>query len=107
MAKMAGSSRIDQLKAMLGDAPDDAELRYFLAMAYVSAADDDSALACFRRLAAESPDYVPAYVQCGQLLARLGQEEEARSVFRNGIAAAQKVGDLHAAGEMETFLDSL
>jgi len=25
----------------------------------------------------------------------------------NGIAAAQKAGDLHAAGEMEAFLDSL
>jgi predicted Zn-dependent protease len=103
---MAGA-RIDQLKAMLAETPDDAELRYFLAMAYVSAGADDSALDCFRRLAAESPGYVPAYVQSGQLLARLGRDEEARSVFRAGIAAASKAGDAHAAGEMETFLDTL
>jgi Flp pilus assembly protein TadD len=104
---MTGASRVDQLKAMLAETPDDAELRYFLAMAYVSTADNDSALACFRQLAAESPAYVPAYVQCGQLLAKLGRDDEARDVFRKGIAAAQKVGDVHAAGEMEAFLDSL
>jgi predicted RNA polymerase sigma factor len=104
---MAGGTRIDQLKSMLADTPDDAELRYFLAMAYVSGGDDASALACFRQLSDESPGYVPAYVQCGQLLARLGREDEARGVFRAGIAAAQKAGDSHAAGEMEAFLDSL
>jgi predicted Zn-dependent protease len=104
---MMAVSRIDQLKAMLAETPDDAELRYFLAMAYTSAGENDSALSCFRQLAAESPGYVPAYVQSGQLLAKLGREDEARKVFRSGIAAAQKAGDLHAAGEMEAFLDSL
>lgn len=104
---MAGLSRIDQLKAMAADSPDDAELHYFLAMAYVSAGDDGAALNTFRQLAVDSPGYVPAYVQCGQLLARLGREDEAREVFRAGIGAAQKAGDAHAAGEMEAFLDSL
>jgi hypothetical protein len=54
-----------------------------------------------------TPEYVPAYLQAGQLLARLDREEEARTVFRNGIAVAQKQGDQHAAGEMETFLSTL
>jgi thioredoxin-like negative regulator of GroEL len=104
---MAGASRVEQLKLMLAETPDDAELRYFLAMAYVSVGDEASALECFRKLAADSPGYVPAYVQCGQLLARLGREDEARATFKAGIGAAQKAGDLHAAGEMEAFLDSL
>jgi tetratricopeptide (TPR) repeat protein len=104
---MAGASRIEQLQAMLADAPDDAELRYFLAMAYVSAGNSEAALDCFQQLAEKSPGYVPAYVQRGQLLARLGREDEARSVFQAGIAAAQTAGDTHAAGEMEAFLDSL
>jgi thioredoxin-like negative regulator of GroEL len=104
---MASTSRIDQLKAMLADTPDDAELRYFLAMAYVSAGESEAALQCFRHLAAECPNYVPAYVQSGQLLARLGRDDEARDVFRAGIAVALRAGDAHAAGEMESFLDSL
>ena len=104
---MAGMTRIDQLKTMLEETPEDAELRYFLAMAYVSAGDQTAALAAFRQLAEESPGYVPAYVQCGQLLARLGREDEARAIFKSGIAAAHKAGDAHAAGEMEAFLDSL
>jgi Flp pilus assembly protein TadD len=104
---MAGASRVEQLRAMLAETPDDPELRYFLAMAHVSAGEHDAAVDCFRHLAEQSPGYVPAYVQRGQLLARLGREDEARTVFRAGIAAAQKAGDLHAAGEMEAFLDSL
>ena len=34
---------------MLAETPDDAELRYFLAMAYVSDGDEESALSCFRQ----------------------------------------------------------
>jgi tetratricopeptide (TPR) repeat protein len=104
---MAAASRIDQLKAMLAETPEDAELRYFLAMAYVSAGDQAAALECFGQLGADNPGYVPAYVQRGQLLARLGREDEARAIFRAGIDAANKAGDAHAAGEMEGFLDSL
>lgn len=92
---------------MLAEAPDDAELHYFLAMAYVSAGDDGTALDCLRQISAKNPGYVPAYVQCGQLLARLGREDEARRTFRAGIDAATRAGDTHAAGEMEGFLDSL
>jgi len=69
--------------------------------------DSGAALECFQQLGTDSPGYVPAYVQRGQLLARLGRDEEARDVFRAGIAAANKAGDAHAAGEMEGFLDSL
>jgi thioredoxin-like negative regulator of GroEL len=104
---MAERSRIDQLKAMLAETPEDAELRYFLAMAYVSAGDHTNALECFHQLGTENPGYVPAYVQRGQLLARLGREDDARQVFRAGIEAANRAGDAHAAGEMEGFLDSL
>lgn len=104
---MAGASRIEQLTAMLAETPDDAELRYFLAMAHVSTGGNEAALAGFQRLATDSPQYVPAYVQHGQLLARLGHDDQARAIFKAGIAAAKKAGDLHAAGEMEAFLDSL
>jgi Tfp pilus assembly protein PilF len=100
-------SRREQLEAMLAETPHDAELRYFLAMEHISAGDQDAALRCFQELMTAAPDYVPTYVQAGQLYNRLGQEAEAKTTYRTGIDVARKKGDFHAAGEMEGFLDSM
>src|SRR5262245_10164350 len=102
-----GKSRKQQLEEMLAESPDDPELRYFLAMEFVSAGDDERAVRCFEELIKIGPNYVPAYLQAGQALVRLGREEQAREVFRSGIAVARQVGDPHAEGEMTAFLDSL
>jgi Tfp pilus assembly protein PilF len=104
---MSGKSRKQQLIEMLEDLPDDGELRYFLAMDHVSNDDTVAALYEFNQLLERAPDYVPAYLQHGQLLAKLDREDEARAVFRAGIGVARRVGDGHAAGEMEGFLEGL
>lgn len=100
-------TRKQQLEELLVTEPDDPELRYFLAMEYISAGQNEEAALRLADLVRVAPDYVPAYVQAGQALCRLGRDDEARSVFQSGIAAARRTGDLHAAGEMEGFLDGL
>jgi Tfp pilus assembly protein PilF len=100
-------SRKEQIEEMLKDDPNDPFLRYGLAMEYVSAGDDQTASRCLQELLQVAPDYVPAYVQAGQVLVRLGLDEEARALYQNGIAVARKKGDMHAAGEMEGFLVGL
>src|SRR5437762_6309492 len=100
--------RREQIEQMLRDGGDeDGFLRYCLAMEYKSEGDEDKAATCFRELLAALPDYVPAYLQLGQLLNQLGREDEAKVVYRDGIAAAQKKGDAHAASEMSSFLAML
>src|SRR5438132_9597902 len=98
---MTAKSRRQQIEEMLADDPHDPFLRYGLAMEHASAGDDEAAAKCFADLLAASPDYVPAYLQGAQVLARLGREDEARAVCRAGVAAAQKNGDGHAAGELQ------
>ena len=50
-----------------------------------------------------TPEYVPAYLQAGQLLVRMGRAAEAAvEVFRHGIQVAKQQHDEHAAGEMES-----
>ena len=104
---MTSKSRKQQLLELLAEDPTDAFLRYGLAMEYASAGEHAEAVRGLEELIRDTPDYVPAYVQAGQLLARLGRDDEARSVFRAGIAAARQKGDLHTAGEMEGFLEGL
>jgi predicted Zn-dependent protease len=104
---MANKSRKEQLLELLAEDPNDPFLCYGVAMEYVSAGEHEAAVSRFQDLMRTTPDYVPAYVQAGQLLARLGREEEARAILRAGIVVAQQKDDVHAAGEMEQFLDGL
>jgi Tfp pilus assembly protein PilF len=104
---MTNKSRRQRLEEMLADDPTDAFLRYGLAMDYAGAGEDAAAAKCFAELIRLSPDYVPAYLQAGQVLVRLGRDDEARGVYQAGVTVAQRVGDAHAAGELQGFLDML
>jgi len=104
---MAGPTRKQQLESLLADDPNDAFLRYGLAMEHASAGDDEAALSTLRKMFTDKIEYVPAYQQAGQILMRLDRIDEARDAFEKGIALAKRVGDAHAAGEMEGFLDTL
>lgn len=104
---MSTKSRREQIEAMLADEPNDPELRYMLAMEHASAGDDEGAVRCFRDLIAVAPDYPPAYHMGGRALVRLNRMDEAKSLLSQGMAIAQKKGDLHAAGEMNELLHSL
>lgn len=104
---MSAPSRRQQLEAMLADTPDDAELRYMIAMEYVSAGDDAAAVRCFEELIKLTPDYPPAYHQAGRALQRLNRIADARAVLLKGIPIAQKSGDHHAVGEMQELLQYL
>lgn len=104
---MSNKTRKQQIEDLLAVEPDDPFLRYGLAMEFVSARNDQEAARCFRDLLALAPDYVPAYLQAGQALIRLERADEARSLLRQGIAAAQQKGEMHAAEEMQGFLAGL
>lgn len=103
---MAKTPRMEKIEAMLADDPTDPLLRYSLAMEYVSANDDATAVKEFQQLIAITP-YVPAFHMAGQALNRLGRVEDACQMLRDGIAAARTHGDAHAAGEMEGLLSAI
>jgi hypothetical protein len=98
-----------QIEALLAEDPDDAFLRYGLAMEHASAGDDGECVTVLRDLIArtEANPYVPAFLQCGQALMRLGRDGEACAVLRTGIEAARRAGDTHAQGEMQGLLASI
>jgi hypothetical protein len=98
-------SRREQIEAMLADDPTDHFLRYGLALELESAGEHEPSLDLLRGLQREQ--YIPAFFMAGQQLTRLDRIDEARTVLRDGIAAADQVGDTHAAGEMREFLTNL
>ena len=106
---MPRTPRMEQIEALLADDPNDAFLRYGLAMEHCSAGDDAAAVRLLGELIALDPDrpYIPAFLMCGQALVRLGNEGEAADVLKQGIGAAKRAGTpeaMHARGEMEGLL---
>jgi predicted Zn-dependent protease len=99
-------SRLEQIDAMLQEMPDDAELRYMLAMEHASVGNDAEAVRCFEELMTRCPDYPPGYHMAARALARLGRIADARAVLERGVPAAMRKNDLHTAGEMQELLAS-
>ena len=65
------------------------------------------ALQSFRQLVEKDPLYVAAYYQMGTLLLRLGEIEEAKRSYSEGIKVAVQKADWHAKSELEAALESL
>ena len=100
-------NRLETLKNMVAQNPNDSFLRYGLAMEHRNAGDLATAVAEFQTLIAGNPDYVAAYFHGGQTLERLSRIEEAREYYRRGIEASLRTGDAHARSELEAALSIL
>jgi predicted Zn-dependent protease len=100
-------TRKEQIEEMLREQPDEPELRYMLAMEYVSAGQDAEAVRVFHDLLMRNPDYPPGFHQAARALVRLDRIDEAREILVRGIPVATRQGNLHAAGEMQELLNSL
>lgn len=99
--------RLQALQALLAQDPDNHFVRYGLAQAYASSGALDLAVEKYRELIARNPDYVAAYYHAGQALEKLGRLDEARAIYRDGLTACTRAGDLHTRSEIQAALDLL
>jgi tetratricopeptide (TPR) repeat protein len=99
--------KIAMLTEILAQHPGDAFARYGLAMAYGAEGRHDEALAQFAETIRHNPDYVPAYQMSAQTLLKLGRSDEAVTRLREGLTAAGRPGNAHAASEMQGMLDEI
>jgi tetratricopeptide (TPR) repeat protein len=95
---------LDQLLPLLAAEPDDPFLRYGVAMEYARQGRHDEALAEYAELARRHPEYVAGYFMAGRAAEQKGDVEQAKVLYKQGIAAAQKTGDAHAAREISEAL---
>jgi tetratricopeptide (TPR) repeat protein len=92
---------------MLAQNPRDAFARYGLAMDYANAGDLEPAVAEYRQLLADNPEYAAAYYHGGQALEKLARIPEARSLYEQGIEVTGRIGDHHTRAELQAALDLL
>ena len=103
----AEMDRAASLKEILAQDPDNTLARYGLAMEYSNAGQYETALEEFKRLLTANPDYPAAYFMAAQTLVKADRVEDAKKMLVDGIAAAGRKRDSHAASEMQGMLEEI
>lgn len=101
------TNRVDALKQMVRQNPNNGFARYGLAMEYANSGDFAQAVAEFRTLLQHDENYAAAYFHAGQALEKLGQLDEARAIYQKGIEVTTRKGDAHTRSEIEAALSLL
>jgi Tfp pilus assembly protein PilF len=99
--------RTASLEALLARGPDSAVLRFTLATAYFDRGELERAILHAEAALALDADYSAAWKLLGKLQAGRGETHQAAATYRQGIAVAERRGDLQAAKEMRVFLRRL
>ncbi len=101
------TNRLEILEQMVKQDPRNAFARYGLAMEHANSGDCAQAIIEFRALLDQDDSYAAAYYHCGQALEKLGELEQARTMYEKGIEVTTRKGDLHTRSEIEAALSLL
>ena len=101
------SPAIAAFEKMLDGPRDSALLRFGLGKEYLKAGQSARAILMFESAVGRDPDYSAAWKALAKALADAGRHDEARPAFEQGIAVAERRGDVQAAKEMRVFLKRL
>ena len=98
------SERLQKLEQMLLREPNDTFLLYGIALEYKKSGQLPEAIDHLNRVLQIDPKYYYAYHQRGLAYEQQGDMEAAKTSYREGIEAAAKGGDTHAAEEIRGAL---
>lgn len=101
------ATRLETIRDLLAQNPNDSFLLYGLANEYKNGGDLAAAVETYQRLFELHPEYVAAYYQCGQVHELAGDLEQAAEVYDRGIAVARRIGDAHTLSELQAARDIL
>lgn len=100
-------TRLEQLQKMLQKQPNDPFLLYCIGMEYKKSGDLPQALTFLDQTIAADQNYCYAYFQKGQVLEMQENPSVAKVVYQQGIDAATRAGDTHAASELRGAMEML
>lgn len=99
--------KIDSLKKIVEKDPNALLAHFGLGKEFMEGGDFNAAATHFGEAVRIKPDYTAAYRFLGQSLEKGGRAEEAKQVYRDGIAVAERTHDIEAGKVMAVFLKRL
>lgn len=100
-------TRLKMLTEALQASPENAFLRFGLAMELKNAGRDEEAWKQFEHLLAHHSDYWATYLHAGMLLVKMQRRDEARQVMTRGVEVTGRLKNAHAQSELQAALDEL
>jgi uncharacterized protein HemY len=99
--------RLRTIENLLRDDPDDAVLHFMLGEEHLKGKRFDDAAKAFRRAVECKADYTAAYRELGKALREAGRKGEAIHAFEEGLAVAERTGDVQTGKEIRVFLNRM
>jgi Tfp pilus assembly protein PilF len=99
--------RIEQIRELLKNSPNDSFLKHALALEYIKLGDDEAARNLFEELLAFEPGYVGSYYHLAKLFERNGNDEKAVEWYLKGMQVAKEKGEQHAFNELRSAWEEL
>ncbi len=104
---MASEQRIETLKGLIAQDPNDSFSRYALALEYSGINEPATAIELLEELIKLDPKYLPAYHMLGQLLGKLNRTPDAKKIYRAGLDLATELNDEKTVKELREELEEL
>jgi tetratricopeptide (TPR) repeat protein len=99
--------RINKIKEMLRENPQDSFLEHALALECIKLGNDEEAKRLFQNLLNREPGYIGSYYHLSKLLERIGETDEAVKWYEKGMQEAKRAGDNHALSELRSAYEEL
>ena len=100
-------SRVDAIRQLLQESPNDTFLLYGLGMELLAAGRAAEAAGQFQRVLELDSLYLAAYPPAAQALRQMGDIAGAADTLRRGLAAASQEDDSHTRDRLRLLLDAL
>ena len=98
------TDRLVTLQQLLARSPNDARLRFGIALEYEKRGDWENAANAFRDYLAAADDEGNAWGRLGHALKELGRTDDARQAYQTGVDVARAHGHPSMAAEFEEIL---
>jgi len=105
MLKLDKAQRLDYLKEMISEAPDEPFGYYALCLENETENQIENS-GNWIELLEKFPGYLPSYYMAGEAFLKLGQKEKAILTWRQGLEIAIKQGNHHTSTELKSAIQN-
>lgn len=95
------TNRIEHLKSLIVDKPNDTFALFALAKEYEKENELEKSVQLFENLIVVDKNYVGAYYHLAKVYEQLDEVKKALNIYEAGILVAQELNNLHALSELK------